>query len=156
MFDENARIVVFNQRYLEMYGLSHETVKPGCTLVDLITHRKDVGLFRGDVKKYCDGIVATLRSGKTATYLLIPRTDVPYTLFSGRMEGGGWVVTHEDVTEAKRAEAQPAFMARHDALTGLANRHHLLERIDEQFAARRARAAPCSPSSRSTSTFSRL
>jgi diguanylate cyclase (GGDEF)-like protein len=134
MFDENARIVVFNQRYIEMYGLSRKIVKPGCTLVELIAHRKEVGVFNGDVRKYSDDIIATIRTGKTTTYSLETADGRSIHIVQQPMEGGGWVVTHEDVTETKRAEAQTAFMARHDALTGLANRHHLLERIDELFA----------------------
>ncbi len=69
MFDENGRIVVFNQRYLEMYGLSPEVVKPGCSLTELISHRKDVGLFDGDVKRYCADIIAAIRFGKTSSQM---------------------------------------------------------------------------------------
>ena len=36
--------------------------------------------------------------------------------------GGGWVATHEDITERLRAEAKISHMARHDALTDLPNR----------------------------------
>ena len=44
MFDKDARLVVRNQRYLTMYGLSPDVVKPGCTLRDLMQHRKEPGL----------------------------------------------------------------------------------------------------------------
>ena len=47
------------------------------------------------------------------------------------MEGGGWVSTHEDVTDRHRTEAKIAFMAHHDLLTGLADRAFFLERIEE-------------------------
>ena len=142
MFDEHARIVVFNHRYIEMYGLSRDIVKPGCTLRELIEHRKAVGLFKGDPKEYCEGIIATIKAGKTASNL-IETTDgrIIYAV-QQPMAGGGWVVTHEDITERKRAEAQTAFMARHDALTGLANRLHLLEKIEEEFARLRRNGDP--------------
>jgi len=142
MFDEHARIVVVNQRYLDMYGLSRNVVKPGCTLRELIDHRKAVGLFKGDPEEYCREIIATIKAGKTADSL-IETTDgrIAY-IVQQPMAGGGWVVTHEDITERKRAEAQTAFMARHDALTGLANRLHLLEKIDEQFAWMRRTGEP--------------
>src|SRR3972149_10942196 len=48
----------------------------------------------------------------------------------------------EDITEIKRAEAQIAHMAHHDALTGLANRVLLLERVNEALAALR-RSSKC-------------
>jgi diguanylate cyclase (GGDEF)-like protein len=142
MFDEHSRIVVFNHQYLEMYGLSHDIVKPGCTLLELIAHRKEVGLLNGDPQAYCEGIIATIKAGKTASSL-IETTDgrVIYAV-QQPMLGGGWVVTHEDITERRQAEARTAFIARHDALTGLANRLHLLERIEEEFARLRRKGAP--------------
>ena len=36
MFDAQERIVVYNERYIEMYGLSHEIVKPGCSFSNLL------------------------------------------------------------------------------------------------------------------------
>ena len=59
------------------------------------------------------------------------------------MPQGGWVVTHEDITERRRAEAKISHLALHDGLTDLANRNlfeeqisHCFERVerDEQFA----------------------
>jgi PAS domain-containing protein len=49
MFNAAGEIVLCNQAYLRMYSLSPEVVKPGCTLRRLIEHRRDVGLFNGDV-----------------------------------------------------------------------------------------------------------
>ncbi len=40
LFDSSQRLVICNQRYLEMYGLSAEIVKPGCSFRDVIAHRK--------------------------------------------------------------------------------------------------------------------
>jgi len=54
MFDAQTRIVVRNRRYLEMYSLSSAIVKPGCTLKELIQHRKETGFFTGDVDAYCE------------------------------------------------------------------------------------------------------
>src|SRR3954467_9169372 len=53
MFDAQGRIVVRNQRYIDMYKLSEKIVHPGCTLKRLMQHRKETGLFTGDVDQYC-------------------------------------------------------------------------------------------------------
>jgi diguanylate cyclase (GGDEF)-like protein len=46
------------------------------------------------------------------------------------MPNGGWVTTHEDITERRRAESQVAHMATHDALTDLPNRVMLRETLE--------------------------
>jgi len=134
MFDESARIAVVNGRYLDMYGLSPDIVRPGCSLRELIEHRKDVGLFKGDPEQYCIDIINTIRQGKTATQLI--ETTDGRTIYAVQqpMAHGGWVVTHDDITERRRAEEHMSHMARHDTLTGLANRMQLLEKMQEALA----------------------
>jgi diguanylate cyclase (GGDEF)-like protein len=46
------------------------------------------------------------------------------------MPDGGWVSTHEDMTEYRRFEARIAHMAHHDVLTELPNRILLRERLE--------------------------
>jgi methyl-accepting chemotaxis protein len=106
MFDAQARILVLNERYLDMYRLSPEIVKPGCTLRELIEHRRDTGLFTGDVDAYCRKIVEGLRSGSTEAFY-VPAAD-GRTVFAQNvpLPGGGWVATHEDVTEQRRVEEE--------------------------------------------------
>ena len=50
------------------------------------------------------------------------------------MSGGGWVATFEDITEWQQAQAQISHMAHHDALTGLANRTQLVEKLEKALA----------------------
>src|SRR5256884_9984921 len=45
------------------------------------------------------------------------------------MPGGGWVATHEDITEQRQSEVKIEYMAHHDSLTDLANRVLLNERL---------------------------
>src|SRR6202012_5591575 len=47
------------------------------------------------------------------------------------MAGGGWVTLVEDIPERRRAEAAIFHRARHDVLTGLANRAEFNARLEE-------------------------
>jgi len=106
MFDAQGRITLVNRRYLQMYNLSGEVVKPGCALRDLIQHRKDTGLFSGDIDDYCRKIFEGIRDGKNyAVY--VQASDGRIVLAKNEpLPDGGWVSTHEDVTEQRRAEEE--------------------------------------------------
>jgi diguanylate cyclase (GGDEF)-like protein len=52
------------------------------------------------------------------------------------MPDGGWVATHEDITEQRRSEVKIEYMAHHDALTALANRVLLNERLEQALGQR--------------------
>ncbi len=69
MFDAQGRITLLNRRYLEMYNLSPTIVKPGCTLHQLIQHRKDTGLFSGDIAAYCQKILEGIAGGASSQHL---------------------------------------------------------------------------------------
>ncbi len=108
MFDAKTRIVVVNSRYIEMYALSPQIVKPGSTLKQLIQHRKDTGLFTGDVDNYCQMIIDGMRTGKS-NGVYVQASDGRIVLAKNvPLKGGGWLSTHEDVTEQRRAEQERA------------------------------------------------
>src|SRR5882724_4260791 len=48
LYDASAKIVVCNKPYIEMFGLSPDIAKQGCTMQRLIQHRKETGSFDGD------------------------------------------------------------------------------------------------------------
>src|SRR5260370_36995006 len=64
VFDARGRVTLLNRRYLEMYKLSPDIVKPGSTLVQLLQIRRDTGLFKGDVEAYCRKIMDEVKQGK--------------------------------------------------------------------------------------------
>ena len=106
MFNADEEIVVFNRRFLEMYKLSPQVVKPGCKLRDLIQHRKEVGLLDADPDEYYRGIIGDIRQGKTTSWVVKTTVGRLIQACNQPMPGGGWVTTHEDVTERHRAEEQ--------------------------------------------------
>jgi methyl-accepting chemotaxis protein len=108
MFDQQGRITLLNRRYLEMYKLSADIVKPGCTLYELIQHRKDTGLLSGEVAAYCKKIMDGVRAGGSSQHY-VQASDGRIVLAKNEMlADGGWVSTHEDVTEQRHAEAERA------------------------------------------------
>jgi diguanylate cyclase (GGDEF)-like protein len=129
MFDSAARLVISNHRYQEMYGLSAEVVEPGCHLRELLEYRREAGTFSDDPDRYIENLMTVIAQGKTWSQL----TELPdgrtVSVLNHPMAGGGWVATHEDITERRRAEKQIAHMARHDALTDLPNRLLLRDRL---------------------------
>ena len=108
MFDAEGRITLLNRRYLEMYKLSPDIVKPGCSLQRLLQHRKDTGLFAGEVEPYCRKIIDDVTHGKRMSHY-VQASDGRIVLAKNEpLPTGGWVSTHEDVTEQRRAEQERA------------------------------------------------
>jgi diguanylate cyclase (GGDEF)-like protein len=132
MFDSANRMVVCNLRYLEMYGLSPEIIRPGCTLREILEHRIAVGcFFAEDHEQYLAEILATLERGATFSKLTCLPDGRIVSIVNRPVTSGGWVATHEDVTEAKRAEERISYAAHHDSLTGLPNRKLFSEQLEQ-------------------------
>jgi diguanylate cyclase (GGDEF)-like protein len=130
MLDAEQRVVVCNDRYIEMYGLSPEIAKPGCSVRELLRHRAERGCLNRDRVEMLDN----LSPGSTATAIVGAPDGREIAIASRAMPGGGWVVTHEDITERRRAEARIAHMTLHDALTDLPNRAHFHKEIGNRLA----------------------
>jgi diguanylate cyclase (GGDEF)-like protein/PAS domain S-box-containing protein len=133
MFDSAERLVVCNDFYIEMYGLSRDVVKPGSSLLELLRHRIETGgHLHHDPEDYRRELLDGLARGKVISLMVETAEGREVSVKNSPMTGGGWVATHEDITERRRAEAQIAYMAHHDALTELANRvrfHELLRQM---------------------------
>jgi diguanylate cyclase (GGDEF)-like protein len=131
MFDGEHRLVICNERYRLMYRLSREVVKPGCTLRELLEHRKATGTFPGDIDQYLNDMLGTLAAGTVMAKLVELPDGRIIAVLNHPMSDGGWVATHDDITDRQRAEQRIAHMARHDALTDLPNRLLFRERLTE-------------------------
>ena len=123
MFDSSRRLVVCNERYLQMYNLSADVVRPGCTLRELIGHRQAAGLLQDDPEEYCRNILEHNSQERTLK-LVTELADGRYIeIINQPLPDGGWVVTHEDITERRRVseEAHQAHARLRDAIDILPN-----------------------------------
>jgi diguanylate cyclase (GGDEF)-like protein len=131
MFDAAQRLVVCNKRYLELYGLSPDVVKPGCTFQEILEFRKSQGSYSKDPGAYVAESSAQVRRGKRFVHTATLPDGRIISVAANPTPDGGWVATHEDITERHRAEALIAHMARHDGLTGLINRVEFEQKMSE-------------------------
>jgi diguanylate cyclase (GGDEF)-like protein len=139
-FDGQRRLIVCNDRYATMYGLTPDLVRRGTTLAQILDHRFTTGAVPAmphDEYVAWRGRIASANQ----------RSDTVVTLRDGRvfeihhepMADGGWVATHADITEQRRVQAEIERLARSDTLTALPNRLQFRERLND--ALRQASAA---------------
>lgn len=102
MFDAAGRVVLCNRRYLELYGLPSDFVQPGMSLRDLLLRRQESGSFFGDLDEYHAGIVGAIAEGKSTTILTEGRNGRLVQVVNTPLADGGWVATHEDITERQQ------------------------------------------------------
>ena len=135
LYDASARIIICNQPYLDMFGLSPDVARPGCTMHRLIAHRKETGSFDGDVDEFCNAIIQNVSLGKATRQL----TDAPGSraieIINRPLKSGGWVATIEDITERRRSDEKIAHLAHYDGLTDLPNRILFRERLEQSLKA---------------------
>jgi len=136
MFDAQQRLIVCNKMYREIYQLPIELTQPGTPLAEIVRFhvRRETGCDRfEDVekqRKWIEHHVAELARGKTFSYVQELKDGRTILVTNQPLSNGGWVDLQEDITEKRRAEQQISWLARHDALTEIANRFHFREQLE--------------------------
>lgn len=133
MFDDNKRLVICNNRYAALYGAAPSELRPGTALPTIIARRIANGIFAGNSPhRYFHERTSPALGPSTELHRL---RDGRSIVTSRRPLGiGGWLTTHTDVTAVQQIEAQVAYLAHHDSLTGLANRQLFGDRLEEALA----------------------
>ncbi|MGV8853492.1 MAG: putative bifunctional diguanylate cyclase/phosphodiesterase [Devosia sp.] len=129
MMDARGRLVICNEPYARIYSLPDQLLRPGTQLEQILGHLFDVGMSTGGTREeyiiWRREIIARREYGKNV-HELNNRTIM---MQHHPMKDGGWVSTHEDITEQKQNEARIHHLARHDALTDLPNRIEFLDQM---------------------------
>ncbi|WP_156905513.1 sensor domain-containing diguanylate cyclase [Maritalea myrionectae] len=135
-FDRNFKLTVWNDKYAHMFGMTKADVYAGVSFFDLLAVQAKNGDFAGAPRQLLENIMRDVRQSQehvAETYLgngrIIKSVHSPTPL-------GGWIGTHEDITEKRMMEKKLAYESMHDALTTLPNRRYFDKEI-----ARKAKAA---------------
>jgi diguanylate cyclase (GGDEF)-like protein len=133
MYDEQKRLVVWNDRYAEFYQVRPDLLKVGTPYEAIVTDRISRGVLKGETSALAVKTkVAELIGLSPQSSRIDELADGRFVLLTRQpMEGGGWLSITEDITERRRAEAEIIHLARHDVLTGLANRAEFNAKLDE-------------------------
>ena len=134
MFDDKQRLVVCNQRYASMYDLSPEQVKPGTLFRQILEYRIASGVYAGDdPENYIQERCAAVTEAEASTKIQKLTDGRSIVMSYQPLVNGGWLATHEDITNYQRIEQRLAYLDYHDELTDLPNRVLLSKRLEKEL-----------------------
>lgn len=134
MFDSDNRLLVWNERFLQLTGLTEEVVFAGARARDLVRHIVRAGTDSTEGAKQLWAEFRRLVTGEVGQVFMALKDKRWIAVSSRSLPDGGSVVIFADVTDRKQAEERIARMARYDELTGLPNRNLFREQIGEALA----------------------
>ena len=132
LFDRDTRLIIANARFAEVYGMNAQLFAPGDYNQDIVARMLADGVFAAPTADAIRAGAHPLAASGQVSDSFVELSDGRVLFVAKRnMPDGGWVSTHEDITERRQAEAKMAYMAHHDALTDLPNRVLFREKLEE-------------------------
>ncbi len=114
LWSSSAKLILCNRRYVEMYDLPADLARPGASLRELLQLRINAGTFAGDPDQYIADLLGSIADGKAVTNVR-QHNGRHIVIVNTPLEGGGWVATHEDITERRTADRQRIAMKDQEA-----------------------------------------
>ena len=161
MFDRADRIVVCNERYLEIYGLPPEIIKPGATVEQTVALRAKFGSLPSSPERYREELKAKLASGEVMSFVSELPDGRSIAVVNRTVPGGSyWIGTHHDITERRKAERRGALLGEQEARRAVLEEaiawfrqsvEGVLQTVGDSVASLKATAAALSASSSDTS-----
>jgi diguanylate cyclase (GGDEF)-like protein/PAS domain S-box-containing protein len=105
MFDAASRVILCNQRYIDLYRLDGSVVRPGMTLREVVGLRIAAGTFNDDPERYCAEVLGAVSRGAKSKKITEMADGRTIAVVGEPLADGGWVATHQDITEEQRREA---------------------------------------------------
>jgi diguanylate cyclase (GGDEF)-like protein len=140
MFDGAQKLVISNESYASLYGLSPDRIRPGMDLREIVACRAVHGVSPVErTDSYLRNHNSRMAKGGVDNRIQELSDGRLLAISHRQMAGGGWLSIHSDITEKHRDEQRIAHLARHDALTDLPNRLQLQEHLDGLTARARRR-----------------
>ena len=141
MFDAEQKVVVSNARYGDIYHLSRDQIKPGTTLAQILEYRREKGTNFSDVAPDAY-LTQNVKERREVRELADGRV---VEIVRHVMADGGWLTTHEDITERARSEERIAYLAQHDLLDRSCKPRAVLEEARRRSEAANSVMAVLSP-----------
>lgn len=132
VFDAQGCLIVCNSQYAQVYSLPPELVVPGTSQQRILDHTIATKIYaERNSEEHIRDCINPPHGAETSDGLIELSNGRIIAISHRPIPHGGWVSTHQDITDRRRAEAQINYMARHDALTNLPNRVLLREHMEE-------------------------
>ena len=111
MFDASQRLVLCNTLYAEIFELPDELTRPGTSLLEILNYRVKAGIFADhDGDAYIKDRLAIANRNSPSKSIVELKDGRIFSVAHKPMADGGWVATHEDITEQTRVDRELARM----------------------------------------------
>ncbi|MDR5866644.1 hybrid sensor histidine kinase/response regulator [Halomonas koreensis] len=103
--DQHLRLVVWNQRYLELFRFPDHLIRVGAPVDRIFRYNAHNGEYGpGDPEEHVQLLLDNIRDGQPHRYVRYRQDGSVLEVQGNPMPGGGFVYTYQDITQQKRTE----------------------------------------------------